>query len=263
MNAAEYINSLIAHGRYSFSLSEATEQLGISRRAAFFAIKRLKAKNMIANPAKGFYVIVTPEYQIYECLPAEFFISDLMKFWKTDYYAGLLTAAMFHGASHQQPQAFQVITNKKRATINCGKIKIEFVVKKNIQSIPLQTVTTAKNILSISTPEITAMDLLLYTNRCGGLNHVATILAELHEKISPEKLSELLESQPELAWKQRLGYLLTLLDTPELAKVVKNYLNKQKRVDYIPLMPEVSIQEEHTKNKEWKIIENAEIESDI
>ena len=40
------------------------------------------------------------------------------------YYAGLLTAARYHGAAHQQPQIFQVVVPKNRPPIHCGLVKI-------------------------------------------------------------------------------------------------------------------------------------------
>ena len=39
-----------------------------------------------------------------------------MEYWQSKYYVGLLTAAMYHGASHQQPQIFQVVIEKNRPT---------------------------------------------------------------------------------------------------------------------------------------------------
>lgn len=104
MRLSAYIDFLIANGRCCFSLDEATKALGKKRALVVKAINHQKKLERIASPAKGFYVIVSPEYRIYSCLPAEYFIPYLMQYWKQDYYAGLLTAALYHGASHQKPQ---------------------------------------------------------------------------------------------------------------------------------------------------------------
>ncbi|NGM73129.1 hypothetical protein G5B32_07720 [Sphingobacterium sp. SGL-16] len=53
-----------------------------------------------------------------------------MKFLERPYYAGLLNAASFHGAAHQQPQEFFVFTNfpTLRPTSKKG-IKINYISK--------------------------------------------------------------------------------------------------------------------------------------
>jgi hypothetical protein len=61
----------------------------------------------------------------------------------------------------------------------------------------------------VSTPEATAVDLVGYQHRAGGLAAVATVLAELAEQIDPEKFPIAAGTAP-VAWVQRLGYLLEL-----------------------------------------------------
>ena len=191
MKLIDYIDKLIAHGRCCFALDEASSELGKSRHNVVLSIKRLKAKGYLASPAKGFYVIVSPEFRVYDCLPAEFFIPYLMEYWHSPYYAGLLTAAMYHGAAHQQPQIFQIVTSKVRPMIVCGQVRVQFIAKTNIQYVPVQTISTSKSILTISTPEATAMDMVTYPNRCGGLDNVLTVLADLVKKLDADKLIKL------------------------------------------------------------------------
>ena len=62
------------------------------------------------------------------------------------------------------------------------------------------------------------MDLILYPHQSGGLNHIATVLTELVEKMDVEKLYELAEKNQEITWKQRLGYLLDILWSSEPCK---------------------------------------------
>ena len=63
-------------------------------------------------------------------LPATWFIDALMKHFSQEYYVGLLTAAALHGAAHQQPMTFQVITDKRTRNITVGELFIEFICKK-------------------------------------------------------------------------------------------------------------------------------------
>src|SRR5215469_9302736 len=138
MSFSNYINDLSRHGKCSFTIQQAQTAMGKSIKAIHSSIEHLLAKGKIASPAKGFYVIVPPEYQILGCLPAEYFIPYLMEYWKCNYYACLLTAAKYHGASHQAVMIFQVMIEKPRRPIVCGKIKIKFIANKNLADTPLQ-----------------------------------------------------------------------------------------------------------------------------
>src|SRR5262245_16439785 len=115
--AREFIDSLAASGRYHFSSEEARHAMGVSADAAKLALSRLARQKLVASPARGFYVIVPPEYRSLGCLPAEQFIPALMQRQKLPYYAGLLTAAQYHGAAHQRPQEFQVVIEGSRRPI--------------------------------------------------------------------------------------------------------------------------------------------------
>jgi predicted transcriptional regulator of viral defense system len=196
--------------------------------------------------------------------PAEHFIPYLMEYWQCSYYAGLLTAARYHGATHQAAQVFQVmIEGRSKNLILCGKVKIQCIANRHLVETPIQTISTAKSMLRVSTPEGTAMDLLNYTRQAGGLNHITTVLTELQESMKEDKLLALAKSQPIIAWKQRLGYLLEVVGAFKLADVLKNHLAQQKRVDYIPLVSGLEESPEISRNSTWKIIENAIVESDI
>jgi len=261
---SDYINELSRHGRSSFTIQQTQKELGKSLKAIYSSIEHLLAKNELASPAKGFYVIVPPEYQVLKCLPAEHFIPYLMEHWQCSYYVGLLTAARYHGASHQAAQVFQVmIEGRSRPKIICGKVTIHFIANRHLNATPIQTLSTAKSVLKVSTPEGTAMDLLNFANQAGGLNHIATILTELQESMKPDKLRVLTEINTSVAWKQRLGYLLEVIGAPELANVLKKHLSQQRRIDYIPLMPGLEKSKDAPRSAVWKIIENATIESDI
>jgi predicted transcriptional regulator of viral defense system len=262
MKMIDYIDRLIAYGRCCFTLNEASVELRKKKQAVVLSIRRLREKGYLASPARGFYVIVSPEFRSYGCLPAEFFIPYLMEHWQCRYYAGLLTAAMYHGASHQQPQVFQVFIEGSKRGIQCGKVRVQFISKANIATVPVQTIPTSKSILTISTSEATAMDLLCYSIQSGGLNRIATVLDELRHHMSAAKLKELAVKQPEIAWKQRLGFLLDKLGSVDLATALKESLSQVTRVDYIQLMP--GLQDRMaTKNTKWKIIENTDYESDL
>ncbi|MCD6056459.1 MAG: uncharacterized protein K0R12_1421, partial [Gammaproteobacteria bacterium] len=206
MTLSKYINQIQQTGRKSFSKDEAIKALHLSSKAFDMSLLRLRKKGIIATPYKNFHIIVPPEYQAFGCLPANQFIPLLMEHLKISYYVCLLSAAELHGAAHQRPQIFQVMTNKRMRPIHCGKIAVNFIFKKDLSCVPTQFFNVPTGYLITSTPEATAMDLLLYPYQAGGINHIATVLSELVEAIEPQKLLVLARSSSQNAWVQRLGY---------------------------------------------------------
>lgn len=255
--ARDYIASLASSGRYHFTSTEARNALGVSADASKLALNRLARQNLIASPARGFYVIVPPEYQSLECLPADQFIPALMDQLKQPYYAGLLSAAQYHGAAHHRPQEFQVLLLKPRRPIQCGKIRVSFMVRKNLHDVPVQNINTPRGTVQISTPEATAIDLVGYHKQVGGLDQVATILSELGEQIEPEKLVKAAQTAP-VTWSQRLGYLLELADAGEKADALRRYVKETAR-ETVPLLPGVS-GDGAVRNRNWKLLINANVE---
>ena len=106
--------------------------MALGATAAKFALARLSSQGAIASPARGLYVIVPAEYRARGCLSADQdqFIPVLMKSVALPYYAGLLTAAQYYGAAHQRPREFQVFLERKRLPIECGKVRVAFMVRR-------------------------------------------------------------------------------------------------------------------------------------
>lgn len=77
-NARTFIADLAAQGRYHFAIADARASLGVSQAAAKLALLRLGKQGLIASPARGFYIIVPPEYKRLGCLPADQFIPQDM-----------------------------------------------------------------------------------------------------------------------------------------------------------------------------------------
>jgi len=259
-NARGYISSLTASGRYHFSSRDVQAALGISADAAKLALNRLAKQKLVASPARGFYVFVPPEYQSLGCLPADQFIPDLMKRLDLTYYAGLLSAAQYYGAAHQRPQEFQVFLAKSRRPIKCGSVRVAFMMRKRITEIPVQSFNTPRGIIMISTPEATALDLVGYQDHAGGLSQAATVLAELSEKIDPEKLAAAAATAP-IPWAQRLGYLLENVGGGEKTGPLRDYIRKhvKRSVQLLPTVPH----EHARRNSDWKLYINTEIEVEL
>ncbi|MGI9249625.1 MAG: type IV toxin-antitoxin system AbiEi family antitoxin [Pseudohongiellaceae bacterium] len=260
MAARDLVDLLASRGRYSFTSGEACQTLDVSPAAGKQALHRLTVQGKIASPARGFYVIVPPEYRSLNCLPAEQFIPDLAEQKGLTYYAGLLTAAQYHGAAHQRPQAFQVFLQKSRRPIHCGKVKVEFIAKKNVDDIPICKRNTARGELIISTPEATAIDLTGYPEHAGGLDQITTIVAELADEIDSLALAKAAVAAP-VTWAQRLGYILEFLGKQDIAFDIREYVRKHAK-EYTKLMPGKENRDgQHLRD--WKLIVNTILEPDL
>ena len=260
LRARDYINDLAASGRYHFLSNDAREALGVSAAATKLALNRLGRQNMIAQPARGFYVILPPEYRSLGCLPADQFIPALMQRLRQPYYAGLLSAAQYHGAAHHRPQEFQVLLEKARRPICCNQVRTMFIVRRHLRQVPVQNFNTPRGTVLVSTPEATAVDLAGYCHRAGGLDQVATVLFELAEQIDPQKLVAAAQTAP-VTWAQRLGHLFERVAVYQQAALLKAYV-KDKALQSVPLIPGRT-HKEAPRDANWKILVNADIEPDL
>ncbi len=259
LHVRDYVNGLAARGRNTFTSEEARAALGVSADAVKLALNRLAKQGTVASPARGFYAIVPPEYRALGSLPPEQFIPALMERLCLSYYAGLLSAAQFHGAAHHRPQEFQVMVGKSRRPIRCGQVRVAFIVNRRVNATPVQSFNTPRGAILVSTPEATALDLVGYYQHAGGLDHIATVLAELAEKIDPAKLAAAAAAVP-LPWVQRLGYLLELTDAPEKAEALRDYVRREAKESTL-LLPGASA--EGKRRKDWKLIVNADVEPEL
>ena len=259
----EYITALQASGRYTFTRDEALNNLQITPDAFKLAALRLIKKKRLMRPKQGFYVIVPTEYQAAGSLPVPWYINSLMQLEPQDYYVGLLSAAALYGAAHQQPQVFQVISTKRFRTIVTGRTRLQCFIKKNIPVISHQPFKTPTGYMNVSTPEMTAFDLLRYVKSSGYLNHVATILSELQEKLDLTRFTQLLATDNlELPYIQRMGYLLEIVEAKEdILELLKNWI-KEHSPRFIPLRTDKTFKTT-PKNLDWHLYVNEQIESDI
>ena len=253
-----FLDSLQASGRYTFTRVEAAKALGRSDIALKNALWRLGRAGRVVSPRRGFYVIVPPEYQVAGSLPAAWFIHDLMDYLKRPYYVGLLTASSLHGAAHQAPQEFQVVTDRPLGAIKIGRVRIRFVKKADVSRTPTIGIKTPTGEMQVSTPEATALDLVRYPEHCGGLSNVATILHELGERLDGGELGRVAEADGEVAYAQRLGYLLDRAGRQEVARVLAEWVDtRAPRVT--PLSPGAPITGTE-RDARWRVAVNEEVD---
>jgi len=258
--ASQFLNDLASRGRHHFTTDEARAALGVSLPAARAVLRRMKARGEIADPHQGFHVIVPPEYRRLGCLPPEQFIPQLMEHLHEPYYVALLSAAEFLGAAHHRPQVFQVMVRKNRRPLRCGEVRVEFIARKDLDRMPTITRNTPRGTVRISSPEATALELVGYADRCGGLDNVASVIGDLVDVIDAAKLPEVARWCPAV-WAQRLGYLLDLTGHAEAAESLLEHVRTHATL-VAPLVRRRSHARARRDNR-WKLAINASVEPDI
>jgi predicted transcriptional regulator of viral defense system len=260
-----WIENLQAQGKYTFSYEQACIQFkDISNSAILKSLSRLSNKNKIVSVFKGFYVIITPEYSLKGMIPPLLFIDPLMKYAGKSYYISLLSAAALHGAAHQRPQEFFVITQlpQLRPTEKKG-VKINYIGRKEMPLNFLEQRKTEAGYVDISNPELTAIDLLQYEKHIGGINRAATVINELAEAMNPERFTDEFISFVPVVMLQRLGFILDKIAEKSYL-VEKLYSGMAKIYPTWQRMPLKSGKSEKgfSSDSKWKIVVNTEIEID-
>lgn len=249
-----------ATGRYVLTRREALASLEVSSEALKKAVQRLVAKRRLAVPRRGFFVIVPVEYREAGAPPASWFIDPLMRFHARPYYVGLLSAAALHGAAHEQPQEYQVVTSGQIRATAVGRGRIRFFSKRDIEHAPTMEFKTETGTMRVSTPEETALDMIRYPVGAGHLGNIATVLAELAEKVDSGRLAQAAEHEGELSVAQRLGFLLDQVGAPHVAGALASYVSKQ-HPRYVRLRPDRSARGA-PKDARWRILVNERVETE-
>lgn len=257
-----YLDRLRSQGRYTFSGDEVRSEFDLNDEAYQKVIQRLQDKDRISRLRQNFYLIIPPEYASRQTLPLGYFVNDLMNFLERDYYVGLLTAAMYHGAAHQQPQR-QFIVNEPPSLrpIQNRSQSIVFCLKKEWSGEDVEQQKTDAGYINISTPSLTALDLVFYVDRIGGFNRAATVLAELAPEINLTSLSETARRFNQTTTLQRLGYLLEqVIHNTELADALYEVL--QQRSFYPALLSTKAESDNQRAPNIWKVIPNIDVEAE-
>lgn len=266
-----YLNDLLARGQAYFAREQAGEALGLSPHALSVALLRQVKKGRLANPRRGFYLILRPEDRTLGAPEPARWIDPLMKSLRLDYRIALLRAAAFHGASHQAPMVFQVIVPKQLSRIEAGRQRVEFLYQqpKVFSEVNrpewLDSIKRETGYSQVSGVELTLLDCARYFHSVGGINGLAQIVQDLGEKASPEVLTTI-AGHCENASVRRLGYLLDLTGHSSradglrpLARKAKSFALLDPAVKSLPFMAAPSPE----RSAQWQIIINQPVEVDF
>jgi predicted transcriptional regulator of viral defense system len=243
-SAADFVHLLQGRGRYTFTLADARAALRATDVAIDAALRRLKRRGRIVSPRRGF------------------FIDELMRFLDQPYYVGLLSAAALHGAAHQQPMVFQVVTDRPTRPIVVGRTRIDFHVSRTVDAAAVSAVQTDAGYMRVSDPETTALDLVRYMAACGGLGNVATVVAELSERLDPLVLSRVAAGAkaPDV---QRLGFLLQVMRESSLADALHSSISVRRFRPVLLVPSRGASPARRQADGRWRVVMNESIEVDL
>lgn len=253
-----WIDRVQAGGRYSFLRSEAVRDSGLTPNAVSKALRQAEKDGRILRLKEYAYVIVPLEYRTAGAPPPSWFIHDLMKAMDLPYYVGLLSAAALHGASHQQPQVFQVMTDRSVRPISAGRTRIQFFASKYVSQAAVTEMKTPTGSIRVSTPETTAVDLVRFAKAAGHLNHVASLIAELSPSFDPKRLMAAVRVVDDTPNAQRLGYILDKVRRRELADSIHAWVGN--RIERTQLLRPGRPADNAKEDRRWRLLINSPLE---
>ena len=262
-----WVETLPRMGKNTFSLLEVLEAFPHKPPAQVKnALHRLVVSAKIVSVWRGFYAVVLPEYGMKGIIPPIEYIDHLMTHLKKDYYVATLSAAALQGASHQKPFSFMFVCDRILHSKEKNETRLEPLLKKRIPHRYVERKNVNSGTINVSKPILTAIDLLLYPLKSGGLGNIATVLAELSESIDLACVdNDFFDFAPASAI-QRLGYILDVVlgehkTADELfvkAKAASVTFRKTPLATYLEANELINC-----FNSKWKVLVNDEIEADI
>ena len=266
MSILQWIKEREIEGKPTFSFREVQQgfpqmPLNIVQNELY----RLTKQRDIALVHKGFYVRVPVQYKRWGLISPYYYIDQLMAYLNKPYYIGLLTAGELHGAAHQKPQRFCVVTTLPSSNVSARVNPILFwSYRRTIPASLLLRKNSETAEIRYSNAELTALDLVQYSQYIGGLSRASTVLAELMEKADFSKTSSELFKIGTVAAFQRLGYILEeILNCHSQGEALHQRLKENKAsFRWIDLSRQSKHRQAFAQNERWKIRVNAILEVD-
>ncbi|MCL1809001.1 MAG: type IV toxin-antitoxin system AbiEi family antitoxin [Clostridiales bacterium] len=263
-----WIEDLPKRGRITFSIDDVEREfMNMAKETIQSSIYRLVKKGRVCSVWRNYYVVVPDEYALRGFVPPIEYIDSLMRRLSHRYYVGLLSAAALHGSSHQQPQSFMVATDSDNIKSKLGKnVDLRFFVKSHMCDDNLQRKSASYGEVMVSDPLMTALDLVLYENRIGGLERAAEVIDGLVEELDIASSNPALWASFPTPVIQRFGYIVELiLGYTELGDAVNQIIrgmgNGFRKSLLDPRAKSINI-DEYPYNPRWKIIANIDLEMD-
>ena len=265
MSIRDWIEQQQIRGMTTFSFEDVRQALpNLSLGNIMTSLSRLAKAHMISPVQKKFYVITPPTNRGDGIVHPYYYLDNLLHKIGRDYYVCLASAAALHGASHQAVMTSYVMLPYPQITFsNRRNNQITWTYRREIPTDFLEERQTETGYIKVSNPELTALDLVQYSQHTGGLSHVATILVELSERLDFSRQDGLVLTHSTCTTIQRLGYILDeTLGFHDIADMLcELWHHYYKRVQYTPLCSQSPTQP-FSRNEHWKIDVNTTLEID-
>ena len=258
----EIADWLIGRGLHFVSTTEIAEILGVDAASVPSSLERAREAGKMVSVTKGAWVPVPAEDRIAGAPPLSHFVHQLMEHLGHAYYVGFLSAAAIHGASHQSPMVFQVVTPARLRDRLIGRGRLAFLQRAAAGERPRVAHNVPTGSIWVSTPEVTVFDLVESPRDGAGLSNVATIIGDLliDGILDADRLAAVGAAYP-AAVAQRVGHVIDFmstevgagLDTAPLRELVAGSR-------YRPLSPSGA---RGRQDPRWHIVANTSIEHDL
>jgi len=230
------LDTALGSGVRLIALDELARDAGLTPLAVRRQLARLGARAVRVPGRPAAALILSPEDAANGAPPAAAWLDAYFRVRNEPYYVGLLSAAALHGYSAQAVQVTQVLVTRSARAIVLGRVGLHFFVKKDVAATPRIELPGLLAPLAVSTPEATALDLIAFQSRLGGIERVTEVIAGLLPRMTISGLKSALRAEPALAVRQRLGYVLEVLGRERLAATVRASLTG--RLTPVRLKPE-------------------------
>jgi len=265
MSIAEWVEINELKGMRYFSFAEVCNNFqNLSRQVIKNSLFRLRKELRVYSPYREFYVILPTQYRLRGAVPPMFYMSELMKKLGRKHYFSLLSASVLWGAAHQRPQ-IDLVTIEGPSLFTASKQKrdVEWIVR---TSIPEQFVLAKPGEdgdILYSNAELTALELVQYEQKSGGLSQVATVLRELLEHTDFAHASEGVFQVCKDTAIQRLGYLVeNVLGEERQGEVIYHEWTRCCPAPHFIKLSTRSSEAVSHRDERWKIDVNTTIEED-
>lgn len=263
MTLGNWIKNREQIGRPCFSYDEVKVAFPmLSPNVLSSSLSRYRAKGVIQAVHRGFFVVIPPHCALQKRVPDTYYISQLAEHLGRKYYISLLSAASLWGASHQAVMQTHVMTHLPQSSISHLKNNtLRWFYRKTIPSRFLVSKNGETAALKYSNPELTAIDLVHWTSKIGGISSVATVLAELRETTDFRGSATGVFMTADMSDVQRLGYIYdVVLGDRKQSETIFAELNAMPgNVRNVLLVPQEK-RSHSRRDDRWHIDVNEEIE---
>lgn len=249
----DLIDHFLAQGQKTFSRQEVGLLTGDNESTSQRKVHRLIQDSRVKKLAQSYYAILSPRERKSGHLTPHDYIDSLMKYEKTAYYVGLLSAASLYGAAHHRPMVYQVITDQQIYIPKTLLPDIHFFKKIHFPSTCIEQKKGEYGPICFSSPALTAYDLIRYESSCGTIYNVVSVISELKSVMKETDLEQLLKNNVENVIIRRLGFILERVGFEKIPIGFKEMASQA--INYTPLS-KYEPRGKDLKNKAWKVIDN-------